>query len=110
MSKVNILFYVIVWEEYVFIVALVTNVKLWKQILNFLNAIFVLLPLVIIISRCNKLYISLSFQFLLQLFNDLFKNNANRAETTERKQNQNYFMEVMTVDGVYDYLMYVGKV
>uniref|UniRef100_A0A2K6G6I3 Sorting nexin 14 n=1 Tax=Propithecus coquereli TaxID=379532 RepID=A0A2K6G6I3_PROCO len=45
-----------------------------------------------------------------KLFNDLFKNNANRAETTERKQNQNYFMEVMTVEGVYDYLMYVGRV
>ncbi|PNI88007.1 SNX14 isoform 18, partial [Pan troglodytes] len=38
------------------------------------------------------------------------KNNANRAENTERKQNQNYFMEVMTVEGVYDYLMYVGRV
>ncbi|GAB1294507.1 Sorting nexin-14 [Apodemus speciosus] len=45
-----------------------------------------------------------------KLFNDLFKNNANRAENTERKQNQNYFMEVLTVDGVYDYLMYVGRV
>ncbi|XP_006870707.1 PREDICTED: sorting nexin-14 isoform X2 [Chrysochloris asiatica] len=45
-----------------------------------------------------------------KLFNDLFKNNANRAETTERKQNQNYFMEMMTVEGVYDYLMYVGRV
>ncbi|OBS74112.1 hypothetical protein A6R68_15349 [Neotoma lepida] len=45
-----------------------------------------------------------------KLFNDLFKNNANRAETTERKQNQNYFMEVMTVDGVYDYLMYVDAI
>ncbi|XP_021562490.1 sorting nexin-14 isoform X4 [Carlito syrichta] len=45
-----------------------------------------------------------------KLFNDLFKNNANRAENTERRQNQNYFMEVMTVEGVYDYLMYVGRV
>ncbi|XP_012888324.1 PREDICTED: sorting nexin-14 isoform X3 [Dipodomys ordii] len=45
-----------------------------------------------------------------KLFNDLFKNNANRAENTERKQNQNYFMEVMTIEGVYDYLMYVGRV
>ncbi|XP_062954226.1 sorting nexin-14 isoform X12 [Cynocephalus volans] len=44
------------------------------------------------------------------LFNDLFKNNANRAENTERKQNQNYFMEVMTIEGVYDYLMYIGRV
>nr|KAF6463191.1 sorting nexin 14 [Molossus molossus] len=45
-----------------------------------------------------------------KLFNDLFKNNANRAENIERKQNQNYFMEMMTVEGVYDYLMYVGRV
>uniref|UniRef100_A0A8C0D1Q7 Sorting nexin 14 n=1 Tax=Balaenoptera musculus TaxID=9771 RepID=A0A8C0D1Q7_BALMU len=45
-----------------------------------------------------------------KLFNDLFKNNANRAENTERKQNQNYFMEMMTLEGVYDYLMYVGRV
>ncbi|KAM5256586.1 sorting nexin-14 isoform 6-T6 [Ctenodactylus gundi] len=45
-----------------------------------------------------------------KLFNDLFKNNANRAENTERRQNQNYFMEVMTIEGVYDYLMYVGRV
>ncbi|XP_068793808.1 sorting nexin-14 isoform X9 [Struthio camelus] len=45
-----------------------------------------------------------------KLFNDLFKNNANRSENTERRQNQNYFMEVMTVEGVYDYLMYVGRV
>uniref|UniRef100_A0A286X9I5 Sorting nexin 14 n=1 Tax=Cavia porcellus TaxID=10141 RepID=A0A286X9I5_CAVPO len=45
-----------------------------------------------------------------KLFNDLFKNNANRAENIERKQNQNYFMEVMTIEGVYDYLMYVGRV
>ncbi|XP_059557036.1 sorting nexin-14 isoform X10 [Myotis daubentonii] len=45
-----------------------------------------------------------------KLFNDLFKNNANRAENTERKQNKNYFMEMMTVEGVYDYLMYVGRV
>ncbi|NWH72568.1 SNX14 protein, partial [Piaya cayana] len=45
-----------------------------------------------------------------KLFNDLFKNNANRSENTERRQNQNYFMEVMPVEGVYDYLMYVGRV
>ncbi|NXF08617.1 SNX14 protein, partial [Smithornis capensis] len=45
-----------------------------------------------------------------KLFNDLFKNNANRSENAERRQNQNYFMEMMTVEGVYDYLMYVGRV
>uniref|UniRef100_A0ACB8GEA8 Sorting nexin-14 n=3 Tax=Sphaerodactylus townsendi TaxID=933632 RepID=A0ACB8GEA8_9SAUR len=45
-----------------------------------------------------------------KLFNELYKNNANRSENSERRQNQNYFMEVMTVEGVYDYLMYIGRV
>ncbi|XP_034965342.2 sorting nexin-14 [Zootoca vivipara] len=45
-----------------------------------------------------------------KLFNDLYKNNANRSENLERKQIQNYFMEMMTVEGVYDYLMYIGRV
>ncbi|KAJ8358519.1 hypothetical protein SKAU_G00150440 [Synaphobranchus kaupii] len=45
-----------------------------------------------------------------KLYNDLFKNNANRSEATEKKHNQNYFMEMITVEGVYDYLMYVGRV
>ncbi|XP_031435622.1 sorting nexin-14 isoform X2 [Clupea harengus] len=45
-----------------------------------------------------------------KLFNELYKNNASRSETSEKKHNQNYFMEMITVDGVYDYLMYVGRV
>uniref|UniRef100_A0A096LW96 Sorting nexin-14 n=1 Tax=Poecilia formosa TaxID=48698 RepID=A0A096LW96_POEFO len=45
-----------------------------------------------------------------KLFNDLFKNNANRSEVTEKRHNQNYFMEMITVEGVYDYLVYVGRV
>ncbi|XP_073445737.1 sorting nexin-14 isoform X2 [Dendrobates tinctorius] len=45
-----------------------------------------------------------------KLFNDLYKNNANRSENIERKHNLNCFMEVMTVEGVYDYLMYIGRV
>uniref|UniRef100_A0A3B3Q9S5 Sorting nexin 14 n=1 Tax=Paramormyrops kingsleyae TaxID=1676925 RepID=A0A3B3Q9S5_9TELE len=45
-----------------------------------------------------------------KLFNDLYKNNANRSEVTERRHNQNYFMEMITVQGVYDVLMYVGRV
>uniref|UniRef100_A0A8D3DI19 PXA domain-containing protein n=1 Tax=Scophthalmus maximus TaxID=52904 RepID=A0A8D3DI19_SCOMX len=45
-----------------------------------------------------------------KLFNDVFKNNANRSEMTEKRHNQNYFMEMITVEGVYDYLMYVGRV
>uniref|UniRef100_A0A6Q2ZCD5 Sorting nexin-14 n=1 Tax=Esox lucius TaxID=8010 RepID=A0A6Q2ZCD5_ESOLU len=45
-----------------------------------------------------------------KLFNDLFKNNANRSESTEKKHNQNYFMEMITVEGVYDYMLYVDAV
>ncbi|XP_036448460.1 sorting nexin-14-like isoform X4 [Colossoma macropomum] len=45
-----------------------------------------------------------------KLFNDLYKNNANRSEVTEKRHNQNYFMEMITVEGVYDYLMFVGRV
>ncbi|XP_069788334.1 sorting nexin-14 isoform X2 [Narcine bancroftii] len=45
-----------------------------------------------------------------KLFTDLYKNNANRPESTEKKYNQNYFMEMMTLDGMYDYMMYVARV
>ncbi|KAM6969296.1 sorting nexin-14-like isoform 5-T8 [Tautogolabrus adspersus] len=45
-----------------------------------------------------------------KLFNDVFKNNANRSELTEKRHNQNYFMEMINVEGVYDYLMYIGRV
>ncbi|XP_053192894.1 LOW QUALITY PROTEIN: sorting nexin-14 [Scomber japonicus] len=45
-----------------------------------------------------------------KLFTDLFKNNANLSESSERKYNQNYFLEMITVSGMYDYMMYVGRV
>uniref|UniRef100_UPI0037E92A67 sorting nexin-14 isoform X2 n=1 Tax=Semicossyphus pulcher TaxID=241346 RepID=UPI0037E92A67 len=45
-----------------------------------------------------------------KLFNDLFKNNANLSESSERKHNQNYFMEMITVQGMYDCMTYVGRV
>ncbi|XP_026789928.1 sorting nexin-14 isoform X5 [Pangasianodon hypophthalmus] len=45
-----------------------------------------------------------------KLFNELYKNNANRSEVTEKRHNQNYFMEMITVEGVYDYLMFLGRV
>ena len=50
----------------------------------------------------------LIFLTLNQLFTDVFKNNASRSEAAEKRHNQNYFMEMITVEGVYDYLMYVG--
>ncbi|XP_053365953.1 sorting nexin-14-like isoform X2 [Clarias gariepinus] len=45
-----------------------------------------------------------------KLFNELYKNNANRSEVTEKRHNQNYFMEMITVEGIYDYLMFLGRV
>lgn len=44
------------------------------------------------------------------LIGDLFKNNANLPEGFERKHNQNCFLEMMPVSGMYDSLMYVGRV
>ncbi|XP_063765207.1 sorting nexin-14-like isoform X4 [Eleginops maclovinus] len=45
-----------------------------------------------------------------KLFNELYKNNANRSELTEKRHNQNYFMEMITVEGLYDYIMFLGRV
>ncbi|KAG7220187.1 hypothetical protein INR49_018408, partial [Caranx melampygus] len=46
-----------------------------------------------------------------KLFNTLFKNNANLSDTSERRRNNSYsFMELLSVDGMYDYMMYVGRV
>ncbi|XP_071386989.1 sorting nexin-14-like isoform X1 [Centroberyx affinis] len=45
-----------------------------------------------------------------KLFNNLFKNNANLSESSERRHNENYFMEMMSLNGMYDYMTYVGRV
>ncbi|XP_056103292.1 sorting nexin-14 isoform X4 [Rhinichthys klamathensis goyatoka] len=45
-----------------------------------------------------------------KLFNEVYRNNANLPEGVERKHNQNYFMELMEVDGSYDYMMFIGRV
>ncbi|XP_034383225.1 sorting nexin-14 isoform X1 [Cyclopterus lumpus] len=44
-----------------------------------------------------------------KLFNDLFKNNANLSESSEKRHNDNFFLEMVSVDGMYDYMMYVGR-
>lgn len=44
-----------------------------------------------------------------QLFSDLFRNNANVYDGLERRHNPNYFLEKVSVDGMYDYMMHVGK-
>ncbi|XP_060908778.1 sorting nexin-14-like isoform X2 [Labrus mixtus] len=45
-----------------------------------------------------------------KLFTDLFKNNANLTEISDRKHNLNCFMEKVSVNGMYDCMMYVGRV
>ncbi|CAB1334946.1 unnamed protein product [Coregonus sp. 'balchen'] len=62
------------------------------------------------LSPHRKIIKSVPSKLIKELFNELFKNNANRSESTEKKHNQNYFMEMITVEGVYDYLMFVGRV
>uniref|UniRef100_A0A8C7DBR3 Sorting nexin 14 n=1 Tax=Oncorhynchus kisutch TaxID=8019 RepID=A0A8C7DBR3_ONCKI len=44
-----------------------------------------------------------------KLSNDLYKNNANLFETLET-HNRNYFMEMISVEGMYDYMMFMGRV
>lgn len=39
----------------------------------------------------------------------MYKNNANLCDGPERKHQHNYFIEMVAVDGMYDYMMYVGK-
>uniref|UniRef100_A0A3Q3FF62 Sorting nexin-14-like n=1 Tax=Labrus bergylta TaxID=56723 RepID=A0A3Q3FF62_9LABR len=45
-----------------------------------------------------------------KLFTDLFKNNANLTEISDRRHNLNCFMEKVSVNGMYDCMMYVGRV
>ncbi|XP_054474135.1 sorting nexin-14-like isoform X2 [Anoplopoma fimbria] len=44
-----------------------------------------------------------------KLLNNLFKNNASLSESSERRHNDNIFLEMISVDGMYDYMMYVGR-
>uniref|UniRef100_A0A6Q2YKF3 Sorting nexin 14 n=1 Tax=Esox lucius TaxID=8010 RepID=A0A6Q2YKF3_ESOLU len=41
---------------------------------------------------------------------DLYKNNANLSECVEKKHNHNYFMEMISVEGMYDYMMFLDAV
>nr|XP_057942390.1 sorting nexin-14 [Doryrhamphus excisus] len=44
-----------------------------------------------------------------RLLNRLFRNNANMAAGAERRQNHNCFLEAVGVEGMYDYMMHVGR-
>lgn len=60
-------------------------------------------------SRPELTILSPSAENNKKLFSDLFKNNANLSDSLERKHNYNCFMEKITVGGMYDYMMYVGR-
>ncbi|XP_035986313.1 sorting nexin-14 isoform X2 [Fundulus heteroclitus] len=45
-----------------------------------------------------------------KLSNKLYRNNANLPDGPDRRDISNYFLEMMAVDGMYDYMMYVGRV
>ncbi|KAM9703716.1 LOW QUALITY PROTEIN: sorting nexin-14-like [Menidia menidia] len=45
-----------------------------------------------------------------KLYSSLFGNNANMAPGGERRPNANCFLDAMTVDGMYDSMMYAGRV
>eukprot|EP00064_Thunnus_orientalis_P019886 superscaffoldBa00005184_g20017 len=61
-------------------------------------------------SRPELTILSPSTENNKKLFNDLFKNNANLSESLEKRYNHNCFMEMISVGGMYDYMMYVGRV
>ncbi|KAM9339324.1 sorting nexin-14-like isoform 3-T3 [Symphorus nematophorus] len=60
-------------------------------------------------SRPELTILSPSAENSKKLFSDIFKNNANLSETSERRHNPNLFMEMVTVNGMYDCMMYVGR-
>ncbi|TKS75322.1 Sorting nexin-14 [Collichthys lucidus] len=60
-------------------------------------------------SRPELTILSPSAENNKKLFSDLFKNNANLSESLERKHNHNYFLEKISVDGMYDCMMFIGR-
>uniref|UniRef100_A0A8C5BVM1 Sorting nexin 14 n=1 Tax=Gadus morhua TaxID=8049 RepID=A0A8C5BVM1_GADMO len=44
-----------------------------------------------------------------KLLSPLFQNNANLADGADRRQNQNLFMEMVSVSGLYDHMMHLGR-
>ncbi|KAK5879615.1 hypothetical protein CesoFtcFv8_022715 [Champsocephalus esox] len=57
-------------------------------------------------SRPELTILSPSNENNKKLFTELFRNNANLSE---RKHNPNFFEETLSVDGMYDYMMFVGR-
>ncbi|XP_060948054.1 sorting nexin-14-like isoform X1 [Limanda limanda] len=45
-----------------------------------------------------------------KLFNHVFQNNANVSESSEKRHNHNCFLELVSVQGMYDCMMHVGRV
>ncbi|XP_040925532.1 sorting nexin-14-like isoform X2 [Betta splendens] len=61
-------------------------------------------------SRPELTILSPSAENNKKLFNSLFQNNANLSDSSERRPNPNYFLDMVPVHGMYDYMMYIGRV
>uniref|UniRef100_A0A671YXK5 Sorting nexin 14 n=1 Tax=Sparus aurata TaxID=8175 RepID=A0A671YXK5_SPAAU len=48
--------------------------------------------------------------FIQSFFNSCESPKPKPSQLTEKRHNQNYFMEMINVEGVYDYLMFLGRV
>ncbi|KAM8832585.1 sorting nexin-14 [Spinachia spinachia] len=59
-------------------------------------------------SRPELTVLSPSTESSKKLFNKLFRNNGNKSESSERKHDDNN-LEMVSVDGMYDYMMHVGR-
>ncbi|KAG7257013.1 hypothetical protein CRUP_028917, partial [Coryphaenoides rupestris] len=69
-------------------------------------------PVVLLQSGLSVLVLlqsGLSVLVLLQLFSELFRNNANLPDGAERRPNHNYFLEMLNINGLYDFMMHVGR-
>ncbi|CAL8314894.1 unnamed protein product [Merluccius merluccius] len=60
-------------------------------------------------SRPELTVLSPSAENSKKLFSHMFRNNANLTDSVDRRQNQNCFMEMVNVSGLYDYMMHVGR-
>ncbi|KAK2855848.1 hypothetical protein Q5P01_004583 [Channa striata] len=58
-------------------------------------------------SRPELTILSPSAENDKKLFNSLFKNNADLSESPQRRHS--YYMDVLPVDGMYDFMMYIGR-
>ncbi|KAK2889794.1 sorting nexin-14-like isoform X3 [Channa argus] len=61
-------------------------------------------------SRPELTVLSPSAENNKKLFSSLFKNNAALSENPDSRHRPNYYMEMLPVHGMFDFMMYIGRV